>query len=149
MEVPGGARVGFQVPGWNAAPWCPVQEVLVRRPHWIVEAVPKDRYYLFGKLELHIDTVGYHGSWNRKFGWKGELLNAMQVMAWNPITETRPDGKKNWNQGSTQAFQVAENVKAGRGTVAGVRSSLTAVFDGRVHFDSALFDMDALARHGK
>ena len=32
MVIPGGARVGFQMADWKGAPWCPVQEVLVRRP---------------------------------------------------------------------------------------------------------------------
>ena len=148
-EWPALKYIGYMDPEWKGVAWAPATAAVAKRPVWVVEGVPRDRYYLFGRLELHIDAVGYHGAWNRKFGWKDELLNTMQVMGWNPVTETRPDGRKNWTQGSTQAFQVAENVKGARATVAGVRSGPTAVFDGRVRFDPALFDMDALARHGK
>ena len=48
---------------------------LAKRRFWVVEGVPKDRYYLFGKLELYIDKETFQGAWNRKFDWKGELLN--------------------------------------------------------------------------
>ena len=41
--------------------------------------MPHDRYYLYGKLELWIDAESWIGAWNRKFSWKGELLNTYQV----------------------------------------------------------------------
>jgi len=141
--------IGYMDPNWKGVAWAPIAAAVAVRPAWVVEGVPRDRYYLFGKLELHIDAVGYAGAWNRKYGWKDELLNTMQVMSWNPVQEKKPDGTPAWRQGSTQAFQCAENVKASRATVAGIRSSNTAVFDGAVKFDPAIFDMDALARSGK
>jgi hypothetical protein len=73
----------------------------------------------------------------------------MQVMGWNPLPFTRPDGKDDYNQGSNQAYQCAENVKLTRATVAGIKSGPTAAFDGRVRFASSFFDVDALARGGK
>ena len=76
MFVPGGARLGFQVPDWKGAPWCPMQEVLVRRPHWVVEAVPKDPYYLFGKLVLRFDKDIFLGSYSSKYDWQGNLLGS-------------------------------------------------------------------------
>ena len=38
----------------------------------MLEGVPHDRYYLYGKLELWIDAESWIGSFNRKFSWKGE-----------------------------------------------------------------------------
>src|SRR3989441_5717896 len=60
-----------------------------------------------------------------------------------------PNGKKDWVQGTNQAFQCAENIKLERATVAGIKSSATATFDGRLTFDPKLFDLDALSQHGK
>src|SRR6185436_10768765 len=103
------------------------------------EGVPKDRYYLYGKIELFIDKVAFQGSWNRKFSWKGELLNTTQVMAYNPHTLTRPDGKKDWVQGSNQAFQCSEAVKTDRATIAGIKSAPNSGFDGRITFEPTHF----------
>ena len=70
-------------------------------------------------------------------------------MAWNPHTVVRPNGKKDWVQGTNQAFQCAESIKLERATVAGIKSSPTANFDGRLVFDPKLFDLDALSQNGK
>ena len=42
-----------------------------------------------------------------------------------------------------------ENLKLNRATVAGIKSSPNAGFYGRLKFDSAIFDVDALAKSGK
>ena len=47
------------------------------------------------------------------------------------------------------AFQVAENVKMNRATVAGLKAGANAGLYGRVTFKPDLFEIDALARHGK
>jgi len=142
--------IGYMDPEWRGAGWAPRgPSVLVKRPFWVVEGTPRDKYYLFGKLQLYIDAVTYQGAWNRKFSWKGELLNTLQVMAWNPLPVTRPNGKVDYQQGSNMAYQVAENIKMNRATVAGIKSSPTAGFYGRIKFDPSYFDVDALARHGK
>jgi len=73
--------VGFQDPKWKGSPWAPLNYALARRPCWIIEGVPKDSYYLFGKIQLYIDKETYHGAYNRKFDWKGELLNTYSVSA--------------------------------------------------------------------
>ena len=99
-------------PQWRGVAWAPTRPpALVKRRFWVIEGVPKDRYYLYGKIELYIDKVTYQGAWNRKFDWKGDLLGIMQAMAWNPITFTRPSGKVDYNQGSNMAFQCVENLK--------------------------------------
>ena len=142
--------LGYQDPEWKGVAWAPIgAAVLAQRRFYVVEGTPRDRYYLFGKLELFIDAVTFDGAWNRKFNWKGEPINTMQVMAWNPTPLTRPDGTIDYDQGSNQAFQCAESLKLNRATVAGIKSSPTAVFDGRVRFDPNLFDVDALSRFGK
>jgi hypothetical protein len=79
-------------PQWKGAAWAPHTGALAKRRHWIVEGVPKDRYYLFGKLIMYIDKTSFQGAWDRKFDWKGELLTTYQVMSYNPQPITRPDG---------------------------------------------------------
>jgi hypothetical protein len=142
--------IGYMDPDWKGVAWAPTAAAsLSKRKFWVIEGVPKDKYYLFGKIELYIDKLSYQGAWSRKFGWKGDLLAVHQVMGWNPIAFTRPDGKVDFNQGSNQAYQTVENVKMNRATVAGIKSSPKAGFYGRIKFDPAVFDVDALARSGK
>ena len=137
-------------PAWKGVAWAPTGAAsLSKRRFWIIEGVPRDKYYLFGKVQLYIDTVTYQGAWSRKFGWKGDLIAIHQVMAWNPLPFTRPNGKVDYNQGSNQAFQCVENLKLNRATVAGIKSSPTAGFYLRTKVNPATFDIDALARAGK
>ncbi len=35
---------GYQLPDWKGSPWAPVGMVLTKRPHWIIEGIPKARY---------------------------------------------------------------------------------------------------------
>ena len=142
--------IGYMDPAWKGVAWAPTgPAVLAKRHFWVVEGTPHDKYYLYGKLEMYIDTITFQGAWDRKFDWKGELLGIMQVLSWNPIPFTRPTGKVDYNQGSNMAYQCVENMKLGRATVAGIKSGLKAGFYGRVKFDPAVFDVDALSRMGK
>jgi hypothetical protein len=149
-EWPDVPFVGYMDPAWKGVAWAPTAAAtLSKRRFWIIEGVPRDKYYLFGKIQLYIDTTTYQGAWSRKFGWKGDLLAIHQVMAWNPLPFTRPSGKVDYNQGSNQAFQCVENIKLNRATVAGIKSSPTAGFYLRTKVNPAVFDVDALARSGK
>ncbi len=141
--------VGYMDPTWKGVAWAPTKAALAKRRFYVVEGVPKDRYYLFGKIELFIDTIAFQGAWNRKFSWKGELLNTYQVLAWMPQKVMRPDGTADFLQGASMAFQCAESIKMGRATVAGIKTAPNATFDSRVTFDPQLFSMDTLSRFGK
>ena len=142
--------VGFMDPNWKGIAWAPTgAATLSQRRFWVVEGVPRDTYYLFGKIQLYIDALGYQGAWNRKFGWKGELLAIHQVMSWNPLPFTRPTGKVDYNQGSNQAYQTVENLRNNRATVAGIKSSPTSGFYLRGDIKPAMYDVDGLARSGK
>src|SRR3989475_5044668 len=141
--------LGYMDPNWKGVSWAPIMAGLAKRRFYVVEAIPRDKYYLYGKIELYLDKVSFQGAWNRKFGWKNELINTLQVMSWNPHTVTRPNGRKDWGQGTNQAFQCAESIKLNRATVAGIKSSPTSNFDARLTFDPKIFDLDALSTHGK
>jgi Protein of unknown function (DUF1329) len=142
--------VGFQSPGWKGVAWAPIRPALAKRSCWIIEAVPKDKYYLYGKIQLYIDKETYQGAWNRKFGWTGELLNTLQVLAYQKHELKRPDGKTEWLWASNFSFQCAENVKLNRATVAGLLAPGKDVpNDRRVHYEPSFFDSSTLQRFGK
>jgi uncharacterized protein DUF1329 len=141
--------LGYMDAEWPGVAWAPVTGALAKRRFWVVEGVPKDKYYLYGHLEFYIDKETFQGAWNRKFSWQGELLNTLQVMAFLTAPYTRPNGKVDYMQASNMAFQCAENVKKNQATVAGIKSSPKSGFDGRVVYDPNLFDTTSMARFGK
>jgi hypothetical protein len=147
---PKGPIVGYEDPDWKGLGWAPRAPALAKRPMWIVEGTPKDKYYLYGRLELFIDKETFQGAWNRKFSWSGELLNTMQVIAYNHVLMTRGDGGQEYIQGSNMSFQCAENIKANRATIAGLMApGADPVTDSRVKFAPGFFDMQSLQRFGK
>lgn len=52
-------KFGFQTPGWKGASWAFTNIVWVPRPVWIIEGMPKDPYYTFGKHIFYIDKETY------------------------------------------------------------------------------------------
>lgn len=142
--------VGYQDSNWKGIGWAPLQAALAKRPCWVIEAVPKDKYYLYGKIQLYIDKETYQGAWNRKFAWTGELLNTLQVVAYQKQELKRPDGKSEWLWASNFAFQCAENIKMNRATLGGLLPRGKDVAnDRRVHYDPSFFDSATLQRFGK
>ncbi len=137
---------GFEDKSWKGIAWAPVSHKLALRRVSIVEGVPKDKYYLYGKLQLIIDKETWHGAYNRKFGWNGELLNTLQA-AGGPAVAA-PDGVHFFSAGvgAGEINQVSENIKMTRAT--GV-SIIDNVNDRLVPVDSAMFDYQTLNRFGK
>ncbi len=142
--------VGYMDKNWKGIAWAPTGgAALSKRKFWIIEGVPRDRYYLFGKLQLYIDATTYQGAWDRKYGWKDDLLAVHQVLSWNPMPFTRPNGKVDYNEGSNQAYQCIENLKLNRATVSGMKSSPTSPAYSHIKFDPMIFNQSALSRSGK
>ncbi|MBI2964336.1 MAG: DUF1329 domain-containing protein [Deltaproteobacteria bacterium] len=50
-----GVLWGYQVPGWTGAPWAPTNAYWVKRPVWVVEGRPRDRYYSYGRQLFYVD----------------------------------------------------------------------------------------------
>jgi len=140
---------GYMDPEWKGLAWAPISFGLVKRPLWIIEGVPRDRYYLFGKIELYIDKETAQGGWNRKFAWNGELLNSFQVSGSVPGESIRPDGGSDWNQAAAMGFQGEENIKRRQATVAGAKSDPKSGFEFHITFPQGFFDTAALSRFGK
>jgi hypothetical protein len=141
--------IGYMKQGWKGVAWAPVSPALAKRRFYVIEAVPKDHYYLYGKLQMYIDALTFQGAWDRKFDWKGDLLNVHQVLGYNPQKVTRPDGKPDYVQGSNMAYQTNEAIKLNRATVAGIKTTPSSRFLQRGPIDDAVFDLDSLAQRGK
>jgi hypothetical protein len=138
--------VGFMVDGWDGVAWAPTAGALAKRRFWVIEGVPKDKYYLYGKIELWIDDQSWQGAWNRKFSWQGELLNVYQVMGF--ATADFNATERWW--GSTQGFQLSENIKAERATVSGMLGrGADPASDRRIPLNPDFFDYQSLNRFGK
>src|SRR5439155_101059 len=75
-----------------------------------------DGFFFYGKLELWIDDQTWQGAWNRKFSWRGELLNVYEVTGY----ATAPFNEHERWWGATFALQLSENIKADRATASGM-----------------------------
>jgi hypothetical protein len=139
---------GFQEPQWTGVAWAPAGLSLCKRRMWVVEATPHDKYYLYGRIELWVDAETWGGAWNRKFSWNGELINTYQLTLWLNHS-AGPSDNLEWMPAGTMAYACAENVKANRATVSGLRADPQAPYYRRVPVEENLFDPQALQRFGK
>jgi hypothetical protein len=140
-------RIGADDPAWKGLPWAPASAVLVRRPVWIVEAVPKAPDYLFGRILLRFDAETYRGSWASKYDRAGRLLTSYQVSNGPFYT---PDGGRSWISAGGVAVQTAENHLYNRATVTlfPPRAQENPA-DWRVPTRAEAFSIDALTRAGR
>ncbi|GIW40521.1 MAG: hypothetical protein KatS3mg076_1098 [Candidatus Binatia bacterium] len=145
MIVPGKARLGFQLPDWPGAAWCPVQEVLIRRPHWVVEARPKDPYYRFGKLVFRFDKDLFLGSYSSKYDWQGNLVASYAAIRTN-IVRVAPGEFWGWVGG---AVALALDWKLDRATAAGIVAGKNVPADSRIPLPGKLFSLQRLLVMGR
>ncbi|MEW6269936.1 MAG: DUF1329 domain-containing protein [Thermodesulfobacteriota bacterium] len=137
-------RFNFQKPDFDSTKdlaWAPVsaRTVLIKRPVWILEGTPKDRFYLYGKIVLRIDKEDFNGfgSYTSKYDWQGNLLNSYLAGgrgAWH----RKGDDYRSY---SAQQFTMAQNWKLDRATV-----SNPLVTETLIEFPARQFDMDVAAR---
>jgi len=141
--------LGYMDPNWKGVAWAPIGAALAKRRHWIIQAVPKDKYYMFGRLEMYVDKITFQGAWNRKFDWRGELLNSFQVLSYLTLADKRPDGGMDYNQGSNMSFICVESIRRTQATLAGIKTNPKGGFDLRMQFAPDFFEISSLGRHGK
>ena len=138
--------VGFMLKDWQGVAWAPTAASIARRKFWVLEGIPKDKYYLYGKIELWIDDQSWQGAWNRKFSWQGELLNVYQVVGF--ATQDFNDKERWW--GSTFGFQGSEAIKQDRATISGMNGPGTDIAnDRRITLQPSFFEYQSLNRFGK
>jgi hypothetical protein len=140
--------VGYETPGWQGIAWAPTHPALAKRPVWLIEATPRDKYYLYGRIELWIDAETWDGAWNRKFSWNGEFVQNYQMQA--RVNHRAGDGPDpEWLPISTDVWACAENVKMDRATLGGLRADPQAPAYRRMPVEDNLFESVSLTRFGK
>lgn len=143
-EWPSGQKVaGYQDDGWTGLAWAPLAPVLVERKVWVVEARPRDPYYLFARIELAVDRETFQGVSSRKFDAQGALLRSLQflVAAPQPI---EIGGEKLVFPSTSMGFVLAENLKQERATIAGTVPPGKSVHARRLLIDPAIFALERL-----
>ena len=142
--------VGFEDPSWKGLAWAPVGLALAKRPVWVIEATPKDKYYLYGKVQVYVDKETYQGVFNRKFDWQDDLINTYMITGVMSEKRVRPDGREDWLLASTRGYAAAENVKMNRATVSALSMpKKDPAIDRRIPYDPDFFDFNTLQRFGK
>jgi hypothetical protein len=139
---------GAKTPDWKGLTWAPTDPALAERSFYIVEGRPRDKYYLYGRLELWIDAETWDGAWNRKFSWDGELVNVYQLTA-RVFHKAGQESDPEWLPVSTMTWACAENFKMNRASLSGMRGDPSDAAYRRVTHPSNLFDPMALQRFGK
>ena len=128
-------------------PWAPVGDrfVLVRRPVWIVELTPKDKYYLYGKVVLRFDKETWYGCYASKYDWQGNVLNSYLPLhgAWFK----KGDDYRPYSAGE---FQLSQNWKLDRATVSrSYADDPSVAADSLIPIAGDQFDVGALAKSGR
>jgi hypothetical protein len=136
--------LGYQSPEWKGLSWAPRSPVLARRPLWIIEATPRDPYYLFKKIELGIDKETFQGARSRKFDGQGGLLRSIQFMNYAPWP-IEAGGEKLIMPASSMGLVLVENTKQGRATATGSNPPGNSIHERRVPLDVGLFQLDRLS----
>jgi hypothetical protein len=140
--------VGYDTPGWTGIAWAPTDSALAKRSFWVIEATPRDKYYLYGRIELWIDAETWHGAWNRKFSWNGEFVQDYQMQA--SVNHRAGEGNDaEWLPCSTIVWACAENIKMNRATLGGLRADPQSPAYRRMPVDPNLFESTSLTRFGK
>jgi hypothetical protein len=135
--------VGYQDPTWTGLAWAPLSPVLVQRKIWVVEAKPRDPYYLFARIELGIDQETFQGVSSRKFDAQGALLRSLQFLIAAPQT-IELGGETVRLPASSMGYTLAENLKQDRATVAGTVPPGNSVHARRIPIDPQLFALESL-----
>ncbi len=138
-------RFAYQTDGWTGLAWRPLSSefVLIKRPVWIVEGTPKDKYYLYGKVVLRFDKQSWRGTYNSKYDWQGTILNSYMPM-FGPYFQIDDE----WRSYAAALFTMSQNWRLNRATVSYADPS-NPVAQSRVSYADNFFNVDQLARTGK
>ena len=141
--------IGYMDPEWTGVGWAPRTGALAKRPHWVIEGVPHDKYYLYGKMELYIDKVTFQGAWNRKFRLgrrAAQHLPGDGVQSEDGDAAGRPGRLR---AGLEHGLPVRREHQAEPGNRGRHQVEPDAGFYVRGEFNPSAFDLDRLSRAGK
>jgi hypothetical protein len=148
LTVPDLPAIAAQTPNWKPGEglvaWAPAQIALVPRPVWIVEATPKNQYYLYGKQVMYFDKESFRGYWKNKYDWKNNALSNWAPPAMPVFKVDGPPGYMRTGGGGNVAYAV--NYKLDRATVTGMPIAPTQYY---VDIDDKIYEVDRMIRSGK
>ncbi len=134
---------GWQ-PGEGLVAWAPRQIALLLRPVWIVEATPRNPYYLYGKQVMYIDKENFRGYWKSKYDWKGNVLMNYQVPESLIFKIDGPPGYMRVSK--TGGVAIINNIKQDRATVSGLPVADT---ENWIKIPDEIFETERVVRFGK
>jgi hypothetical protein len=108
---------------------------------WIVEGIPTDPYYLYGKLVLRFDKQTWRGTYGSKYGRRGELLAShFEVgQAYFPVGDQS-------GEYAASHFRLTRNAAAGQGTAI-YPSPADPVRRSGIEHAHEMFTLDGLIQH--
>jgi hypothetical protein len=124
--------------------WAPIQAGLVPRPVWVVEATPKDKYYVYGKIMMYFDKQTFRGYWKNKYDWHGTALHNWMIPAtlWHKV-----NGEPGYVPGGGGGnIAVAVAYKSDRASVTGMPIAPVEYY---VDIPDEIYEVDHLVRGGK
>ncbi len=140
--------IASQGEGWDPksdqVSWSPTQLGLVPRPVWIIEAVPKNPYYIYGKQIMHMDKENFRGYWKSKYDWKGNVLSNYAPP--ESLIHEIPGAPGHMRMGYSGGVAIVNNFKQDRATVSGLPVADTEWW---VEMDDGLFETSRMVRQGK
>jgi len=80
----GNMKWGYADPEWKGAKWAPLHAVWIPRKVYVIEAIPVDPYYNYGRFHLYVDKESMTTSYNMIFNradeyWKTILVDSTCV----------------------------------------------------------------------
>lgn len=148
VQYPESNLIASQEPGWKPdeglVAWAPTYMALMLRPVWVVEATPKNPYYLYGKQIMYIDKESYRGYWKSKYDWKGNVLANWQLPEglFHPVD----DELGYMRMTNLGGAAIMNNFKQDRATVSGLPTADTEWY---LHMEDEIFDTARIIRQGK
>jgi len=143
-EVPLIAAQDREGAGKGLVSWAPIQIALVPRPVWIVEAVPKNPYYIYGKQIMYLDKENFRGYWKSKYDWKGGILMNYQVPE---SLIHKIDGAPGYMRLSNAGgVAIMNNLRQDRATVSGLPVADT---ENWIDIPDDIYETERIVRYGK
>jgi hypothetical protein len=73
------SKYGHETEGWQGAPWAPTNFIWVKRPVWVIQSTPKDRYYNYGSVQFWYDPELYFPKYGLIFDRAGDYWKTFLV----------------------------------------------------------------------
>jgi len=83
-------KYGYEVKGWNRAPWVPTNTIWVKRKVYLIEAKPRDPYYNYGRQIFWFDVETFLPVYKEIYDRANNYWKTIILIAAGMAT---PDGK--------------------------------------------------------